>query len=98
MAIRYGLSLIAFLSVGPRGQELFLITFGLFVICSFCLSIATILGSISMIRLQGRNTAITAAICSCIPCSLVCLGMPFGIWALILLLSQEARRDFNLDA
>lgn len=60
------------------------------------ITVAILLGSIAMIRLRSYRSAVTAAMASCIPCCSPCflLGIPFGIWAFILLMRPEVRARF----
>jgi hypothetical protein len=53
-------------------------------------------GSISMLRLKGYRSAFHAAILASIPFCSPCfvLGIPFGIWAVILLRRPEVRDRF----
>ena len=57
----------------------------------------TIWGSICMIRIKNWGVALAAAILSVIPCLSPCYigGIPFGIWALILLSQSELKRKFK---
>ncbi|MDP7020721.1 MAG: hypothetical protein QGG36_33350 [Pirellulaceae bacterium] len=53
-------------------------------------------GSLAMIRLRNYTAAWTAAILAVVPiCSpLIIFGIPFGMWALVLLLKPEVREQF----
>jgi hypothetical protein len=56
-------------------------------------------GGVSMIRRRSYALSICGAICALLPCSLTWLiGLPFGIWSLIVLNTPEARREFELAA
>jgi hypothetical protein len=56
-------------------------------------------GGISMISRRSYALSVGGAICALFPCGLTWLiGLPFGIWALIVLNSPEARREFELAA
>jgi hypothetical protein len=61
------------------------------------LLIITIIGCNSMLKLRSIESARSAAIISCIPCCSPCLvfGIPFGIWALVILNKPEAKRAFD---
>ncbi|MBN2291138.1 MAG: hypothetical protein JXM70_01860 [Pirellulales bacterium] len=61
------------------------------------LTVAIIVGSINMLRLRGYRTAMTAAIVAMIPICSPCfvLGIPFGIWAIVLLRKPEVQRRFS---
>jgi len=52
-------------------------------------------GAMKMKALESYGLAMTAAILSIIPCfSICCLGIPFGIWALVVLLNDEVKNAF----
>ena len=62
------------------------------------LQILIILGGVAMIRRKGRGLAYSACILSVIPClssSLCLLGIPFGIWGLIVLSDPNVKRIFK---
>jgi hypothetical protein len=54
-------------------------------------------GSISMIRMKGYSSATFAAILAVIPICSPCIviGIPFGVWALIVLRRPEVKRRFT---
>lgn len=56
-----------------------------------------IFGGIKMKKLQSYGLALTAAIIAMIPCISPCciLGLPFGIWALIVLMKPEVKAAFG---
>ena len=55
-----------------------------------------IFGALKMRNLQGHGLALGAAIVSIIPCSgCCCIGLPVGIWALVLLLKPEVKGQFQ---
>ena len=56
-----------------------------------------LVGAISMLRLKSYGSAMTGAVLSVIPiCSPLCIvGIPFGIWALVVLNSEEVKRAFR---
>ena len=60
------------------------------------INVSIALGAIAMIRLTSYRSAYNAAICSVIPLCSPCLllGIPFGIWAIILLKRPEVKRRF----
>ena len=52
--------------------------------------------AMKMKDLQGYGLAMTAAILSLIPCfSICCIGILFGIWALVVLLNQDVKSAFG---
>jgi hypothetical protein len=64
------------------------------------LSIVTIIGCIAMLRLSSLPAARSAAIISVIPVCAPCVifGIPFGIWALVLLARPEVASSFQKQA
>jgi hypothetical protein len=54
-------------------------------------------GSIAMLRLQGYRNAMTGAVLAVIPVCSPCfvLGIPFGIWAIVVLLRTDVRARFQ---
>jgi hypothetical protein len=55
-----------------------------------------IVGGIAMRRLSGYGMSMTAAIVSLVPIATgcVCTGLPFGIWALVVLVRPEIKAAF----
>ena len=68
------------------------IHFGMLVV-----AIVTIIGSIAMIRLKGFKTAAVAGILNCVPLISSCcvVGLPFGIWASIVLFQPGIKSRFR---
>jgi hypothetical protein len=58
---------------------------------------AIIWGSVAMLRLRGYRNAMVAAVLAVIPVCSPCfvLGVPFGIWAIIVLMRVEVRAMFQ---
>jgi DNA-directed RNA polymerase subunit RPC12/RpoP len=54
-----------------------------------------IAGAVQMIRLRAWDTAKTGATVSLIPCSCLCINIPLGIWALIVLNQPDVKRLFQ---
>ena len=57
-----------------------------------------ILGGLAMVKGKGRGAAFAGSILSVIPClssSLCFLGIPFGIWALVVLADPNVKRSFK---
>lgn len=67
------------------------------LIAWLAMTLAILVGSICMIRMKGYSGALTAACAACVPiCSpFFLLGIPFGIWALIMLLRKDLRARFQ---
>ncbi len=63
-------------------------------------SVLTFVGALKMKNLSSRGWARSAAILSMIPCFSGCclLGLPFGIWALMVLANPDVKRGFELAA
>ena len=61
------------------------------------LQAVVIFGAIQMRSLKSRGMAMTAAIISCIPCLSACcvLGIPFGIWSLVVLNDPMVKQAFE---
>ncbi|MBS0209690.1 MAG: hypothetical protein JSS27_12140 [Planctomycetes bacterium] len=61
------------------------------------LSIVVIVGANKMRKLESYTMAMTATILLMIPCNYPCcvLGLPFGIWSLVVLLDDNVRRSFQ---
>jgi predicted Zn finger-like uncharacterized protein len=66
------------------------------MVIAFCWSGTVLGGGIQMYRLSNHGQAMTAAIVAMVPCSLCCLlGIPFGIWALVVLNKPEVKDAFR---
>jgi hypothetical protein len=53
-------------------------------------------GAIKMLRLQSHGLAMAASIVAMLPCQCCCLlGLPFGIWALVVLNKPEVKSQFG---
>lgn len=57
----------------------------------------TLWGGLKMRNLEGYGLAMAAAIIACIPCCSPCviLGIPFGIWALVVLNDAQVKASFR---
>src|SRR5437868_12510427 len=63
---------------------------------SLCLSLAVALGGWHMANLKSYGRAVTGAALAILPCSVGCfLGLPMGVWALIVLLDPKVRAAFG---
>ncbi len=83
----------------PHGQRAFgefVATCGIIAILVL-LDIIVIVGGIKMKGLQNRGLAMAAAIIAIVPCFYPCcvLGLPFGIWALVVLCDANVRTAFD---
>jgi hypothetical protein len=68
-----------------------------FGVLGIILTIIILLGAIRMKNLEGYGLAITASILALIPCTspCCCLGLPFGIWALVVLSDPVVKASFK---
>ena len=58
-------------------------------------NVFVLLGAIKMMRLQSYGLAIAACIVAMLPCQCCCVfGLPFGIWALVVLSKPEVKSQF----
>ena len=66
-------------------------------IVPLALGIFVLFGALKMQQLRSRGLAMTAAIVAMVPCLSPCclLGLPFGIWALIVLSKPEVQSQFD---
>jgi uncharacterized Zn finger protein (UPF0148 family) len=56
----------------------------------------TSMGAVNMLRLRGLPLAITGCIIAMLPCSCGCLvGLPIGIWGLIVLVQTDVQKAFD---
>jgi hypothetical protein len=81
--------------VDSKEQEVALrIGFSIFLMI---LHSVVLFGAVSMLRMRNLGMAYTAAIISVIPCCSGCyvIGIPFGIWALVVLNNPEVRSRFQ---
>lgn len=60
-------------------------------------SAVIIWGSLKMMKLESYGLAMTASILAMIPCVSPCciLGLPFGIWSLVVLMNAEVKSAFH---
>ena len=65
-------------------------------ILAVVVSAVVLFGALKMMRLQNYGWAMAAAILAVIPClsPCCCLGIPFGIWALVVLSKPEVKAAF----
>jgi hypothetical protein len=53
-------------------------------------------GALQMKQLRGWNISMAASIAAMLPCSCCCIiGLPIGIWALVVLLKPEVKSAFS---
>ena len=66
-----------------------------FTLIRLALDGLTIYGALQMRQLKSWNMSLGGAIAASLPCSFCCiLTMPLGIWAIVVLLNDEVKRDF----
>jgi hypothetical protein len=63
-------------------------------------SILVVVGAVKMRALQAYGLAMTAAVVSLIPACVneCCCMLPFGVWALVVLLNGEVKQGFSIVA
>ena len=71
-----------------------------FGVLALGLSILVIVGAVKMKNLESYALAMTAAIVALVPCisPCCCLGLPFGIWALVVLSDSQVQAAFQSQA
>jgi predicted Zn finger-like uncharacterized protein len=67
----------------------------LFMLLSLTLGIVTLHGSIKMIQLRSHPLSMAAAVAAMVPCYCCLLGLPMGIWALVVLNDKEVKQAFK---
>lgn len=62
---------------------------------TLALALFTLWGGLQMLRRRHHAACIAAAIAACLPCgACCCLGLPLGIWALVVLNRPDVRAAF----
>jgi hypothetical protein len=73
---------------GPRGA--------LFALLAVALNAFVLVGALKMMRLQSFTLAMIACIVAMLPCSCCCiLGIPFGIWGLVVINKADVKSEFS---
>jgi predicted Zn finger-like uncharacterized protein len=68
----------------------------IFDIFGICWALVVLLGAFKMKKLESFGFAMTACILALLPCSFCCvLGLPFGIWGLVVLNKPEVKDVFS---
>lgn len=69
-------------------------------VISLALSGLTIYGALSMKKLQRYGLAVAASIIAMVPCfgPCCCIGLPIGIWSIVVLMKPEVKRAFGNGA
>ncbi|MFN8525904.1 MAG: hypothetical protein U0821_22620 [Chloroflexota bacterium] len=72
---------------------------GVIYVLAFILSGLNLYAGVKMRQLQSYGLCMAGAIVGMLPCSGCCLvGLPVGIWALVVLMNDEVKRAFNGSA
>jgi hypothetical protein len=99
--------LLVFISVanpnvgGPDQQRwaiggIGLAVYGTWGVVLLCVAATILVGAIRMKKLESRGLAMTASILAMVPCISCCLvGLPIGIWSLVVLSKPEVRSEFR---
>ena len=62
----------------------------------FLVNIFILIGALMMLKMRAYGLAMTASIMAMIPClTFFCLGIPFGIWGLVVLMKPEVKEAFH---
>ncbi len=64
---------------------------------TIAITVVVLVGSLKMMKAESWGLAVTASILAMIPCFGPCCGLtlPFGIWALVVLMNDEVKRTFQ---
>ena len=78
------------------GQTIGMILGGIFDVLSLILPVVMLIGAIKMKNLQNYGLAITSCIIAMLPIHCCCiLGLPFGIWGVVMLNKPEVKDAFS---
>jgi predicted PurR-regulated permease PerM len=68
-----------------------------FNVIAIAVGVVVLLGALKMKKLESREWAMTASILAMIPCISPCciVGLPIGIWALVVLSKPEVKSAFH---
>jgi len=68
-----------------------------FNVIGLIMSVVIFMGAMKMKKLEGYNFALTATIIAMVPCISPCclVGLPIGIWALVILMKPEVKSAFQ---
>jgi hypothetical protein len=68
-----------------------------FNILGMIMAVVVLLGALKMKKLENYNFAMTATIIAMIPCISPCcwIGLPIGIWAIVMLMKPEVKSSFH---
>lgn len=68
-----------------------------FDVVASILQIVVIVGALNMLKARNYQLAMAAAIISVIPCCTSCcfIGIPFGIWALVVMMDPQVKSSFR---
>ena len=67
------------------------------ILVGVALSSVVLAGGLKVMKLRNHGFCVTAAIIALLPCfsPCCCLGIPFGIWALVVINRPEVRSQFR---
>jgi len=69
---------------------------GLVSLALVALNVFVLFGAIKLLRLQSYGLVMAAVIVAMLPCQCCCVfGLPFGIWALVVLSKPEVKQAFS---
>lgn len=69
----------------------------IFSVIWLLMGVVVIYGAIKMKALQSYGLAFAAAVLAALPCTSPCcfIGLPIGIWAIVVLLNEDVKRSFR---
>jgi hypothetical protein len=69
----------------------------IFSIVWLLMGAVVIFGALKMKSLQSYGMAFAAAVLAALPCTSPCcfIGLPIGIWAIVVLLNEDVKRSFR---
>ena len=80
---------------------IFTVTGGIYVLGGLLVLVKagfTIYGAIRMMKVRKYGASMAASILQIIPCCCIPIGIPFGIWGLIVLMDQKVKAAFAADS
>lgn len=95
----FSASMMESFGLSPEGQQMMAAgsAYGLVsVVINVAGSVFLIWAALQMLKLRRHTVAVVASVIAMIPCwGCCCLGLPIGIWALIVLLTPEVKASFD---
>lgn len=67
-------------------------------ILNFLCGLIVVWGGVCCLRVKGRMMAMIASILAVIPIFQCCLGIPFGIWGIVVLMAPDVKAAFEANS